>query len=69
MDAGRAPEPTLQERITIARTRVERRKQELDLAQTEYVMACQTLAVAIERAEKADEIPTERENPKPSGPC
>ncbi len=60
-----AGEPTLQERVTIARARVDRRKAELDLAQTEYVLACQALAVAIERAERADEIPTERENRKP----
>lgn len=57
--------PTASERVDICRERVGRRKRELDTAVHEYALACQELAVAVERAERASEIPTEPNNDKP----
>ncbi len=64
----RPGEPDAKERITIAKARVERKKQELDNALAEYAMACQTLAVAIERSERTSELPTEPQHEKPDQP-
>lgn len=62
-------EPTPSERIAIATARVARRKQELDNAVAEYALACQTLAVAIERADRFHEAQTNPANEKPDDPA
>ena len=53
------------ESLAIAHSRVERRKGELDAALAEYVLACKTLAVVIDRIERPNEVPTKPNNEKP----
>lgn len=51
--------------VDICKQRVDEKKQWLDNALAEYAMACQTLALAVERADRASELPTEPQHEKP----